>query len=155
MSTLAVGFCSGPLSGRGSPAAGDTGRSVQDMAGLAVKHLKAGLSARTNAVFNDLYALIQENSLGDRSSLAGLAQRFLLALPTALPAPSLSLDDDKEVSFDWSGSAHRLMTVTLREDGRLTYAARLSAFNKEHGTKWFDEAVPQRVIELVQEATAK
>lgn len=148
-----MGFSAGPLFGRGSPAAGDTGKGVQDMAGMAVKHLKAGLAARTNLVFNDLHALIQESQLCYPSGLTSLAQRFLLALPTSLPEPSLSLDEDNEISFDWIGSAGRLMTVTLREDGRLTYAARISAFNKEHGTKWFDEAVPQRVIELVQETT--
>ena len=49
------------------------------------------------------------------------AQRFLLALPSHLPAPELDVDADGEVALDWVGTGGRMCTVTLRADGRLDY----------------------------------
>jgi hypothetical protein len=118
----------------------------------AVDDLKVRIAARSTWAFNDLPALADEIGW-DRiqPSLMVRAQRFLLALPGGVPAPELSLDDEGEICFDWRGPHGALLSVSLREDGRLAYASRISALDKDHGTKKFDEAIPKRIVELVQE----
>ena len=155
MTSLALSRRNGALSGIGSPPAGDAGLEVLRMARIAVDGLKAGIAARSSFPFNDLHALAEEaGSASRQSSLFPLAQRFLLALPGGVPAPELALDDDGEVSFDWRGVGGRLLTVTLREDGRLAYASRISAYDKDHGIKRFDDAIPKRIVELVHQVTS-
>lgn len=154
MSSLALNKCVGSLSGFGSLPAGDTGQNVLRKTWNAVSDLRAGAPARTSWAFNDLHALAREHDTEvQQSEVLMLAQRFLLALPGAVPAPELSFDDDGEVSFDWKGREGELLTITLREDGRLSYAARLSAYNREHGTKKFVDAIPRTLVELVHEVT--
>lgn len=102
-------------------------------------------------VFDDLQLLALESEVSIANNKAFmLAQRFLLALPSQLPPPELAFDDDGEIAFDWRNSRGFLLSLTLREDGRLSYAARFSAFDKEYGTKRFDSSIPRQVIELVQ-----
>ena len=155
MTTLATSACSEALSGKGSPPAGEIGWKVFDSAREAINHLKADKPARTSFAFNDLQSLAHE--LGPDANcdeVIALAQRFLLALPGSLPAPEVALDDDGEITFDWRGRRERMLTVALREDGRLAYACRLSSFDKEHGIKRFNEAVPKRILELVQQVAS-
>src|SRR5438105_2938375 len=133
MSSLAVTRHGGLLFGLASPTAGGIAQELRRMTVLAVEGLKASIPAGSSSAFNDLQALAQEHSSDVHSSKNFLlALRFLLALPTYLPAPELALDEDGEVSFDWRGSGGRLLTATLREDGRLSYAARISAYDKDH-----------------------
>jgi hypothetical protein len=154
MSSLVSSRHSGLLFGLGVPAAGPSGRAVKRITELALKGLKSGPSAGSSLVFNDLQTLAQEcNTEVKENQVFLLAQRFLLALPAYLPAPELALDSDGEISFDWMGSGGRLLTVTLREDGRLIYAARISAFDKDHGTKRFVDSIPTHVLDLVQQVT--
>lgn len=152
MTTLALGGRGSSLAGLGSPPAGAQGQAVQRFARRVHDELKAGRTARAAYVFDDLRALSNEIPADLRSDdLFALAQRFLLALPASLPAPELALDDDGEILFDWRGRDNRMLTVALRQDGRLAYACRISAFDKDHGVKRFDEAIPRRIVELVQQ----
>lgn len=150
MTTVAAYDIWSPLVGEGSRPAGDLGLRVSHLTRVAFGDLKAGRTARTSYVFNDLCALANEHGLhAGKELLVALAQRFLLALPTYLPAPELSLDDDGEISFDWRGRGERILTVTLREDGRLSFAVRIHAFNKRNGVALFDEEIPDEIIDFV------
>lgn len=126
--------------------------SVQATFGLIANSKQARTSC--SWTFNDLQLLAQENgvSVADNKAFM-LAQRFLLALPSQLPPPELALDDDGEFAFDWRGNRGSLLSVTLRGDGRLSYAAWFSSFDKEYATKRFDSSIPKQVIELVQRVT--
>lgn len=155
MSSLALSRHNGLLSGLSAPAAGTSAQTVARITVSALAGLKSGLRAGTSLVFNDLQMLAKEcNTEVRENQVFLLAKRFLLALPAYIPAPELALDSDGEVSFDWQGLGGRLLTVTLREDGRLSYAARISHYDKDHGTKQFIDAIPQRVLDLVQQVTA-
>jgi len=155
MSSLALERCYGPLAGLGSPAAGKVGQDVHLKAIQAIDSLKAGEAARTSWVFNDLSSLAAENGLEvQQTPVLVLAQRFLLALPGGVSAPELSLEDDGEVCFDWQGPGGKLMTITLRDDGRLSYASRISQYDKDHGTKRFVDAIPSSVVGLLHQVTS-
>lgn len=156
MTRLAFGTGSGHLSGRGSPPAGDVGRMLLQFARAAFGELKQGVSARSSWIFHDLQLLARENDIDAHESLLfEQAQRFLLALPGHLPAPELSLDADGEVSFDWSGPQRQVLTVTLREDGRLSYACWLSPNDRQHGTKQFLDVVPKAITECIQQVVGR
>ena len=154
MSTLALSPTSGTLIGAGSPPAGDAGQRGVLAALNALAGLKTNGPARTSWVFNDLHLLASECGVSVRESeLFSLAQRLLLALPSSLVAPEMSIDSDGEIAFDWRGQKNKMVTITLRSDGRLTYAAYFSASDKDHGTKQFIDAVPKAIIDLINKAT--
>jgi hypothetical protein len=155
MSTLAMTRCNDSLAGLGSPAAGDIGKKVVQQAARAMETIKAGIVARSSFVFNDLFTLGEELGIDVRQAkVFVLAQRFLLALPANIPAPELSFDEDGDVSFDWNGPGGKLLSVALREDGRLAYASRLSEFDKDHGIKRFVDAIPKNVVDLLHQVNA-
>jgi len=86
---------------------------------------------------------------GDDTLLAATA--FWSVFPKHFAVPELSLDDDGEVMFDWSPSAGRMVTVALRYDGRMSYAARLGGGRTRHGTEYFNDAFPAWLGDLLSE----
>jgi hypothetical protein len=53
---------------------------------------------------------------------AGLAHDLLAVLPTAFPAPSIGVDADGEISFEWQGAPGSLFGISVSPTGWLTYA---------------------------------
>jgi hypothetical protein len=103
------------------------------------------------AALNDLFTLQQEAGDVDLTpETVELAKRFLLAWPKALPMPELALDSDGEVLLDWAGSNRRLVSVSLRSDGRVAYASQLSPRRTAHGTDAFNDTVPEAVVDAVR-----
>ena len=138
------------MSGSGSPPAGEAGKSLLRIAIGAFDDLKKGVTARSSWVFNDLHALALESGcVIHEATTFALAQRFLFALPGHLPGPELSLDEDEEIAFDWRGAGPSLLKVSLRSDGRLSYACWLSANDREHGTKVFADAIPKAIVDCI------
>lgn len=151
MSAIAMTLIAANLAQLGSPPAGDEGKCVVRIAADAVQELKVGTSAGTSWVLHDLHSLARESGTTVRDDpLFGLAKRLLLALPGYLPAPALALDDDGEIALDWRQD-DRLLSVTLRGDGRLTYACRLAPLRRKHGTEVFADAIPKEVLECIQQ----
>ena len=152
MTALALKGWGGFTTGLATPAAGEMARQVVRLTVDALTTLKRGEAAGSGFVFQDLQTLAAESGIDTRSSETfKLAELFLLAMPSHLPPPALALDNDGEVLFDWRGTRGELMTVALRGDGRLSYAARISEWDKEHGTKRFVDSIPQAVLDLVQQ----
>ena len=155
MSTMVVGSSVGRLFADGSPPVGREGRAISRLTRAASRDLKAGLVARDSVVFNDLFTLGREHGLEVHdSSILKLGLNFLAALPGTVQAPELSMDHDGELLLDWRGNSGAMLTVSLRADGRLSYAARLSSRNVDHGTKEFIEDIPKSIISLVQQVTS-
>lgn len=152
MTTVALHSCHASLFGRGAPSAGTAGRAV---ARNVVRALEAFTGGASGAVFHDLHALAAES--GEKvedSQLFSLALRFLTALPFGAK-PELARDAEGDIIFDWLGAKGEMLTVALRHDGRLAYACRLSAFDKEHGTKFFSDAVPKTILECIDRFASK
>lgn len=106
-------------------------------------------------VIHDLYTLRQESQAEAGVTLdvetLELGKRFLLAWPKTLPVPELALDRDGEVTFDWSAPHRRMFSVSLRSDGRVSFAGRLGARRTVHGTEAFDDSVPEQIVESVKQ----
>jgi hypothetical protein len=83
-----------------------------------------------------------------------LAKRFIWALPSSLSAPELTVDRDGEINFDWFGLRGRMLTVSLRKDGRIAYACRISQRRNYSGTEEFIDSIPKKIVESIKAATA-
>lgn len=86
----------------------------------------------------------------DEDTLA-TASAFWSVFPKHFTVPELSLDEDGEVLFDWSPTEGRMLTVALRYDGRMSYAARLGGGRTRHGTEYFNDAFPAWLGDLLSE----
>lgn len=110
------------------------------------------LQSHAQAVINDLYALKQEADEGGllmSAATVEVSKRFLLAWPKFMPLPELAIDTDGEVMLDWIGPHRDMVSVSLRSDGRIAYAAHLGAWRTKHGTEAFSDAVPKTVLDAV------
>ncbi|WP_431125819.1 hypothetical protein [Variovorax paradoxus] len=144
-----------PLSERlFSLGAGVDAGKVRKLAYEAIRNL--GSSDSYSPTRHELFALHLSSFRGevpesfDDDTLAA-ATAFWAVFPKHLAVPELSLDDDGEVMFDWSPSVGRMLTVTLRHDGRMTYAARLGGGRTRHGTEYFNDAFPAWLGDLLSE----
>ena len=156
MSTISIERDSSLFSGLNVPVAGDLSKNAVKATKDAIEKIKFKTSARTSFAYNDLHSLAAENDIIiNESQVFILANRFLFALPTYLPKPELALDSDGEISFDWMGINGQVLTATLRGDGRLSYAARISALDKDYGTKIFSDSTPKELVELLLRVTKK
>ena len=155
MTTFAINRPSGLMTGAFSFEALATTRNASRLTARELGRLKAGVSASPTAwVFSDLVELADEHDIDANSDGVFLmANKFLLAFPGHLPAPEVGLDHDGDILFDWAGPNKGMLTVALRKDGRLTYAARMATLDKESGTKVFIDAIPKQVLELAQKIT--
>lgn len=111
------------------------------------------LQSHAQAALNDLFNLKQEATDAGQTlspETVETCKRFLLAWPKAMPMPELALDTDGEVMLDWAGPHRSLVSVSLRHDGRVSYAAQLGAWRRTHGVEAFDDSVPAPVVDAVR-----
>ena len=84
-------------------------RTIRRRAVEVLESLKTRVRAGSSLVFQDLQSLAGEHGMSIRDSQALMrAQRFLLPLPSHLPAPELDVDADGEVALDWVGTGGRM-----------------------------------------------
>ena len=72
------------------------------------------------------------------------ARALLDLLPSTLPRPEISPHPDGELAFEWFFGPRRLLTVSVNESGRLSYAA-LFGNARLHGTEFLSDALPEAV----------
>jgi hypothetical protein len=66
------------------------------------------------------------------------ATRFLWALPQGMPAPSVLVDRDGDIVFDWGSHPRHTFSVSIARDGTLAYAGlfgRARTLGKENLTE--------------------
>lgn len=84
-----------------------------------------------------------------------IAKRFILALPSSIPAPELTVDRDGEVNFDWFGSSGQIFSASLRKDGRIAFAGQISPRSRQSGMEEFNDSVPKRIVESIKTIYSK
>lgn len=139
-----------------TPAVGEIGRRLEGLLKGEFTEAKQSVSASMSRVYDELQGLAHGyGAMEFPTSVKRVAMAFLEALPTDLPAPDLGLDNDGEVTFDWTGTHGRMMTIALRKDGRLSYACRISAYDKQNGTKIFIDSVSNVVVECIRQVVIR
>lgn len=77
------------------------------------------------------------------------AATFLRLLPTRVTAPHISASPSGEVSFNWSTSRTRVMSVAVSATGRLTFAA-LVGDSRNFGSEPLSDELPQSIALALQ-----
>ena len=133
-----------------------SGPESQNLRKLTKQALRPLLEqSHVETVINDLCDLLAEVRSGQHESELNYptflaAKRFLLAFPKTLPLPEITLDSGGEISFDWEGKNRRMLSVSLRADGRLSYARKLGVMRSSYGVDEFDENIPEAIVESVK-----
>lgn len=87
------------------------------------------------------------------SEASAVAAHFLEALPTTIPIPEISADNDGEVAFDWIFGPKRALTVSIDARGRCAYAWMLGQVNSR-GTDWITDGIPANIAYALAQLTA-
>lgn len=153
MTTIAMGDS---FHGRlASPSAGELAGHVCATVFKEIQRLRVR-PARSSRAFDDLELLAHEQGVSISESAAfALARRFLLALPGDIPPLGIDIDNDGDIVFDWYAPGGRMVTIALSAGGRLAYAARLSATKSRNGNDYYEDGIPQEIIELVRSVAAR
>jgi len=158
MTPIMVATVSGLLAGTGSSATGTDGLFVDEQ----TAEVAEGLS-RTESVGHGSTWLELERVVGScghdgwdgygATAISGysltVAARLLFVLPIGVTAPTVSVDPDGEVSYEWYTSASRVLSVSVGADGMLHYAARVGA-SRHHGAEPFLGHFPTVILDLVR-----
>lgn len=72
------------------------------------------------------------------------AKAFLEALPLTLSSPEIAIDPDGEVSFRWQATPEDVLSVSVSDKSRVSYAA-LFGNEDTYGTAFFDDEIPSAV----------
>ncbi len=88
------------------------------------------------------------------AKIFSMARKLLLSLPKDIPPPKIEFDSDGDFLFDWIGSAGRMLTMALREDGRISYAVRLNSTKTTSVDEFLVGGLPAEVIEFVRSVTS-
>ena len=85
--------------------------------------------------------------VSDATVAQGLA--FLDLLPSTVPPPEVSAHPDGELAFEWRRGPGRVLTVSVNETGRLSYAAMFGEA-RQHGTEYLLDAVPDSLFQALR-----
>jgi hypothetical protein len=81
------------------------------------------------------------------------ACRFLENLPLGVGVPSPGVDPDGELTFEWHRGPRRTLSISVSEEGNLTYAALIGS-SRAHGREPFLGNIPRVIAELVSRVDA-
>jgi hypothetical protein len=73
------------------------------------------------------------------------AYEFLRMLPSTVPPPDVSPEPDGEIAFEWHVDPSHTFSVSVGQDGRLSFAAILGR-NESYGTEFFVDGVPEAIL---------
>jgi hypothetical protein len=109
-------------------------------------------------ILKSLYEVFRETSTSgwdgydaDPVSFATLTQAlaFIDLLPSTLPRPEISAHPDGELAFEWALGRRRLLSVSVNESGRLSYAALFGAA-RIYGTEFLLDSLPEPITRAFQ-----
>lgn len=111
------------LSWADTPGTSYEARQVEKGLAYALHDTKA-TTAGVSAIWSELMSLVAERAEEVPGATLAKALEFAATLPYDVELPEVSIDPDGELAFDWviEGS---LLSVSVGETGRVTYAAEL------------------------------
>jgi len=130
----------------------DTGMMAEKLDKIFSKFSSTSASSAIEniSIYDDLQSLAEKNGKSIFNAPFNLAYKFVRALPTNCRSPEIDYDSDGEVTLDWLGNNRKMMVVSVSETGKLSYACRISATDKQYGTKLFIDTVPLDVLECIK-----
>lgn len=78
------------------------------------------------------------------------AYRFLEALPLGTRPPSVGVEPDGHLTFEWYRTPSRVLSVSISPDGMIYYAALLGS-SKRSGTEPFSGDVPTEILQIIHQ----
>jgi hypothetical protein len=82
-----------------------------------------------------------------------LAHQFLEVLPLGTPAPSLGVEPDGHITFEWYQSSRRMLSVSINPEGDLHYAALIGS-SAHYGTEPFYGETPSAILDIIRRISA-
>jgi len=77
------------------------------------------------------------------------AQKFLSLLPAGIEAPEFTPESDGEISIEWQKSSKRIFSVSVGQDGRLTYVG-FYGKSRAKGVEYLDDEIPQNILSNIK-----
>jgi hypothetical protein len=74
-----------------------------------------------------------------------VARSFAQLLPSHVPIPTIEVEEDGEIAFDWNEATDRGMTVAVTANGYLGYSA-LVGLTPDYGRAPFPGSIPETVL---------
>jgi len=81
------------------------------------------------------------------------AERFIHSLPITVPSPEITVEPDGEIAFEWRNGPRCVFSVSMGNNGELTYAG-LFGRSKTHGTEYFGDGLPRTILDNIQRVFA-
>lgn len=77
------------------------------------------------------------------------AQKFLMAIAGHIPSPSVSIELDGHISFEWYRGRRNVISVSLADNGRIYWSA-LIGNEDPRGSAYFYDQVPRTIEYLIE-----
>lgn len=124
------------------------------------EHLRQNITSEPiNDAFKSLIEISKECSMNNWDGYGAQAisegsireaNRFIEALPKInFPFPSITVDPDGEITFEWINKTRKIFSVSIGHDGTLTYAG-IFGTSKTHGTEDFEDAIPKTILDNIK-----
>ena len=78
-----------------------------------------------------------------------VAYHFLESLPLGTPAPSVGVEADGHLTFEWYRSPDKVLSVSIGPDG-MTYFAALLGDSRRSGTEPFYGEVSDDILKIIR-----
>jgi len=143
-----IGFAAMQALANGGNAVSPEAQAVRAQADCVIKVFEQSqaLFGAKKAAISELMALAAEDQTVDPIAVL-VAEKFLRALPNAIPLPEFSIDPDGSVSLDWIEARNQIFSLSVGANSRLAFAW-LDGTDKGHAVARFDgQQIPERVID--------
>ena len=77
------------------------------------------------------------------------AHEFLRVLPLGMTRPTIGVEPDGQVTFEWYASPRRTLSVSVSPEGELHYAALLGP-SRQYGSEPLLGEIPAAILELIR-----
>ncbi len=132
-----------------------TSPEARFVAGLTQRAVNSLLRIDQRFPLDELDVIREETNTCASSRVASAtletSRLFVLALPNWVPIPEVAIDPDGEIAFDWFGKRGKNFSVSVRSDGRLSFAGQFGPKASLHGTEEFVDSVPKSILNAIGE----